>query len=109
MKDHDENKESSYFKNRDLNNSYRRAMFQQLSLGNCKGIEGTSEFNEDFIKSYNDESDGICFLEVDVQYPKFLQSSLIDLLFLPERMKTEKVEKLVANLAHKKYPSLLCT
>ena len=50
MKDHDENKESSYFKYWDLNNSYRRAMFQKLSLGNCKGNKGTSEFNEDFIK-----------------------------------------------------------
>ena len=77
-------------------------MFQKLSLGNFKGIEGTSEFNEDFVKSYNYESNGICFLEVDVQYPKFLQNSLNDLPFLPEKIKTEKVEKLVANLRHKK-------
>ena len=29
-----------------------------------------SEFKEDFIKSYNEESDEGYFLEVDVQYPK---------------------------------------
>ena len=53
-------------------------------------------------KNNNDESDGICFFEVDVQHTKFLQKSLNDLLFLPERMKIEKIEKLVANLGHKK-------
>ena len=31
-------------------------------------IKDTSQFNEDFIKNYNGESDEGYFLEVDVQY-----------------------------------------
>ena len=35
-------------------------------------IEDTSQFNEDFIKNYNEEADEGYFLEVDVQYPEKL-------------------------------------
>ena len=42
------------------------------------------------------------FLEVNVQYPEKLDDLLNDLLFLPERMKIEKVNKLVAYLHNKK-------
>ena len=38
------------------------------------------------------------FLEVDVQYLEKLREFYNDLLFLPERMKIEKVEKLLPNL-----------
>ena len=41
------------------------------------------------------------FLEVEVQYPKKLNELHNDLPFWPERMKIEKVEKLVANLQNK--------
>ena len=64
-------------------------------------IKNTSHFNEDFIKNYNEESDERYFLEVDVQYLEKLHEFYNDLLFLPERMKIEKVEKLVANLHDK--------
>ena len=37
-------------------------------------VEETSQFNKDFIKSYNDDSDEGYFLEVDVQYPKNLHN-----------------------------------
>ena len=76
-------------------------MSQKLSLYNFEWIKDTSQFNEDFIKSYNEESDEGYFLEVDVQYPEKLHELYDDLPFLPERMKTEKVEKLVANLHDK--------
>ena len=64
-------------------------------------IKDTSQFNEDFIKNYNQESDKGYFLEVDVQYTEKLHELHNDLPFLPERMKIEKVEKLVANLHDK--------
>ena len=64
-------------------------------------MKGTSQFNEDFIKNYNEKSDGGYSLEVDVQYLEKLHELYNDLLFLPERMKIEKVEKLVANLHDK--------
>ena len=46
----------------------------------------------------NEESDKGYFLEVDVQYPERLHDLHNDLPFLPERLRIEKVEKLVANL-----------
>ena len=42
-------------------------MLQNLLANNFEWIEGTSQFNKDFIKNYNKESDE-GYLEVDVQY-----------------------------------------
>ena len=47
------------------------------------GVEGIFQFNEDFMKSYNEDRDE-------------------GYLFLPKRMKIEKIEKLVANSHNKK-------
>ena len=60
-----------------------------------------SDFNEDFIKNYNENSDVGYFPEVDVEYPKTLWSSYKELPFLPERKKLEKVEKLVCSIEDK--------
>ena len=57
--------------------------------------------NEDSKKSYNEESDEGCFLEVGFQYPEKLHEIHNDLPFLPERMKSEKDGKLVTNLYDK--------
>ena len=46
-----------------------------------------SQFNEDFIKNYNEECDERYFLEVDVQYTEKLDELHNDLPFLPERIK----------------------
>ena len=43
-------------------------MLQKFPVNNFEWIEDTSQFNEDFIKNYNEESDKGHFLEVDVQY-----------------------------------------
>ena len=43
---------------------------QILPVNKFEWIEDTSQFNEDFIKNYNEESDEGRFPEVDVQYPK---------------------------------------
>ena len=43
-------------------------MSQKLSVNNFEWTEETSQFNEEFIKNYNDESDEGYFLEVDSQY-----------------------------------------
>ena len=68
-----------------------------MPVNNFKWVENTSQFNEDFVKRYNEDSDEGHFLEVDVQYPKELHELHKDLSFLPERMKIETFEKLVAN------------
>ena len=101
MKDYDKNKESSYLQYWDVNNLYGWAMSQKLPVNNFEWIKDTSQFNEDFMKNYNEESDEGYFLEVDVQYLEKLQELHNDLPFLPESMKIEKVEKLVANLHDK--------
>ena len=76
-------------------------MSQKLPVNNPELTEDTSQFNEDFKRNYIEESDGRHFLKVDVQYLKKIHELHNDLPFLPERMKIEKVEKLVANLHDK--------
>ena len=56
-----------------------------------------SEFNEGFIKKYDEDSNTGYFLKVDVEYPKDLSNSHKDLPFLPERQKVEKVQELVCD------------
>ena len=53
------------------------------------------------MKNCNEESDEGYFFKLDVQYLEKLRELHNDLPFLPERMKIEKVEKLVANLHDK--------
>ena len=98
IKDYEKNKESSYLKYWDVNNLCGWAMTQKLPVNNFEWIEDTTQFNEDFIKTYNKESDERYFFEVDVQYLEKLHELYNDLPFLPEKMKIGKVEKLVANL-----------
>ena len=64
MKDYDKNKESSYFQYWDVNNLSGREMSQKLPVNNFEWIKDTSQFNEDFIKNYNEESDEGYFFEV---------------------------------------------
>ena len=94
MKNYDKNTESSFLEILNANNLYGWAMFQKLPVNGFKRVENLSEFNENFIKKYDKNSDTGYFLEVDVEYPKDLSISLKDLPFLPERQKIEKVEKL---------------
>ena len=101
MKDSDKNKESSFIQNWDLNNLYGWAMSQKLPVNNSEWIKDTSQFNEELIKNYNEESYEGYFFEVDIQYFEKLHELHNDLPFLSEVMKIEKVEKLVANLHDK--------
>ena len=81
MKDYDKNKESPYIQYWDLNNLYGWTMSQKLPVNNFEWIKDTSQFNEDFIKNYNEESDEGYFLEVDVQYLENLHEFHNDLPF----------------------------
>ena len=73
----------------------------KASVNNFETIKDTFQFNEGFIKNYNEKSDEGYFLEIDIQYLEKLHELQNDLLFLPERIKIENVEKLVANLHDK--------
>ena len=93
LNDYDKIKEPSHLKYWDVNNLYGWAMSQKLLVNNFERIGDTSQFDEDFIKNYNEES--------DKGYPEKLHELHNDLPFLTKVMKTEKVEKLVANLHDK--------
>ena len=57
----------------------------KASNNNFERIEETSQFNEGFIKNYNEESVERYFLEVDIQCSKKLHELHNDLPFLSER------------------------
>ena len=70
----------------------------KLPVNDFKWVEDISEFNESFIKSYNEEIDEGNFLENDSQCLESLHNIHNDLRFSLERMKIEKVEeKLITN------------
>ena len=62
-------------------------MSQKLPVNNFEWIEATSQFNEGFIKNYDEESDEDIFFDADVQYPENLHN-----------LHNKKFKKLVANL-----------
>ena len=64
MKDYDKNKQSSHLKFWDLNNLFRWAMSQKLPVNDFKPVKDISEFNKDFMKSYNHESNERYFLKL---------------------------------------------
>ena len=59
-------------------------------------MKDTSQFKEDFIKNYSEESDERYFLEVDIQYLEKLHELHDDLPLLSERMNIKKVIKLLS-------------
>ena len=66
MKDYDKNKVSSHLWYWYVNNLYGWAMSQKLPVNNFGWVKVTWQFNEDFKKTYNEESDEGYFLEVNV-------------------------------------------
>ena len=66
MKEYDKNKEMLYIQDWDVNNLYGWGMSQKLVVNKFEWIEDTFQFNEDFMKNYDEESDEEYFLEVDV-------------------------------------------
>ena len=62
VKDYDKSKKSSHLEYLDVNNLYGWPMSQKLPVNNFKWVEDISEFDESFIKNYNEESDEGYFL-----------------------------------------------
>ena len=81
MKDYDKNKESLYLNYCNINKLYGWAMSQTLPLVGFKWVEETSQFNDNFIKRYNEDTNTGYLLEVDVQYPEKLHEFHNDLPF----------------------------
>ena len=77
-------------------------MSQTFPVNGFERVEELSEFKEDFIKNYDEDSNKGYSLAVDVQYPKKVHNLHSDLPFLPEKLKIEKYNKLVCNVQDKK-------
>ena len=56
-------------------------MSQKLPVNNFQWMKDICQFNEDFIKNYNEKNDEGYFLEFDVQYLQKLQELDNDLSF----------------------------
>ena len=89
MINYDKKIDSSYIEYLEANNLYGWAMSQKLPVNGFEWVKNLSTFNEDFIKEYDENSDTLYFLEVDVDYPEKFNLHK-DLLFLPERKKIKK-------------------
>ena len=80
---------------------YGCATSQKVLVDRFKWKKNMLQFDEDFIKNYDEHSDKGYTFEVDVKYPKDLHDLHSDLQFLPERMKINKCNNLVSNLYDK--------
>ena len=70
MKNYDKDMESSCIEYLDGNNLYGWAISQKLPVNGFEWVEELSQFKEDFIKNYDEDSNKGYFLEVDVEHPK---------------------------------------
>ena len=66
MKDYVKNKESPYLKYWDVNNMFGCEMWKSFPVNDFESVQDTSEFDENVIKSYDEETDEGYFLETDV-------------------------------------------
>ena len=65
IKNYDKNNESSYIPHSDANNLYGWAMSQKLPVNGFEWVEKSrlSEFNEDFIKEFDEDSNTGYFMK----------------------------------------------
>ena len=68
-------------------------MSQKLLVDGFEWAKKLSEFDERFIKNYDEDNDKGYILEVDVDYPKNLFNLHSDLPFLPARKKITKMQE----------------
>ena len=89
MKNYDKNIESSYLEYVGANNLYGQTISQKLPVHGFKWVEkdDLSNFDDSFIKDYDENSVKGYFLEGDVEYSKNLRKLYSDVSFLPERKK----------------------
>ena len=103
MKNYNKDIGSPYLKYLDANNLYVSAVSQKLPVDCFKWVEedDLSNFNESFIKNYDENSDNGYILEADLKYPKNPHKLHSDLPFLPERKKIKKCKKFICSVEDK--------
>ena len=101
MKNYDKKIESSYLMYLDTNNLHRWTISQRLPVNGFEWMKKLFEFDERFIKNYDENNDKGYILEIDVEYPKQLFNIHKDLSILAERKKLKNCKNLVCNIHHK--------
>ena len=89
---------SSFLQYLDANNQYGWAMSQPLPTGGFKWVDDVSKFTPDEIGRLAKHGSKGYLFEVDVKYRKELHDLHNDLPFMCEKLKINKVEKLVPDL-----------
>ena len=85
----------------DANNLYGWAMSQRLPVNGFEWVEQLPEFDECFIKNYDENNDKGYILEVDVKYPKIYLIFIVIYHFSLEERKFKKCKKFVCNIHNK--------
>ena len=70
MKNYNANQEASYLEYLDASNLYGWSMSKTLAINGFEWIDDLSNFNEGFIKNYDENSDKGYILQVGIDYPK---------------------------------------
>ena len=65
----------------DANNLYGWAMGKKLPVDSFKWVDDLTMFTDDFIKRYDEESDIVYLLLVDIEYPKHFACYIVIYLF----------------------------
>ena len=100
MKDFDETKPSTYIQYLDANNLYGWAMSQKLPTHGFKWIDVNKSKVMKLLQK-KDTNQGFIF-EVDLDYPNTLWDSHNDYPLAPEKLKVDKIEKLICSFLPKK-------
>ena len=107
VKDYNKDEEESFLEYLDAKKLYGWAMPEPLPVDDFDWIKDLSRIDEDFIKNYDTDSNKGYMLEEDVEHPKHLQFLYLgnishsDLPFLPEKLKINKIKKLICDLSGK--------
>ena len=60
-----------------MNNLYGLAVSKKLSVNGFKWVENTSQFSQDFIENYHEDSNEGCSFEIHVQYPERTKAGIL--------------------------------
>ena len=101
MKDFDESKPSTFIQYLDANNLYGWAMSQKLPTGGFKWMNVNKSKVLKLLEK-KDTNQGFIF-EVDLDYPKSLWDSHNDYPLAPEKIKIDKIDKLICSFLPKKH------
>ena len=101
MKDFDESKPSTFIQYLDANNLYGWVMSQKLPAGGFKWMNVDKPSVLELLEK-KDTNQGFIF-EVDLDYPKSLWDSHNDYPLAPEKIKIDKIDKLICSFLPKKH------